>query len=411
MYKREGTRMKIEEAQLYKLNKQYMNLMDMLRSFNKDIHLFEERANSLTRKKELIQEVLDEAQRLDDEVAIEKANKKLDDINSKIDQLKTMVVILNDRIKDNQEKVNRVLEKVKKKPGVKKYVKEEMAKNYIKQIKYAEAQKRKIQNKKSLIVQLKQAVGKDPVLANNLSEILTLENILRNKERELIKYQKEIGEVSKGEQAVLQRLIIGTSRDIEQIKTSIEINKVSFKKGVKEHNIPITSEDIELISKQRMISNKKGNADPEKMLRKRIEKFNGQLKGYDKQIANNYTALNNLKDDKAQEQDAKPEKKQNKFKLVIDNLKSFVKRTLSRNKIKLLPAGSDLTDDDIKRLMKEVNEELADDDEQLEVKNGTYYKKYAVVEKVAGEMNEQQGIEVLKQARRERREREKDAVR
>ena len=52
--------MRIDEAQLYKLNNQYFKLMNMLRNFEEDIHLFEERANDLTKEK------LNEAQRIDD---------------------------------------------------------------------------------------------------------------------------------------------------------------------------------------------------------------------------------------------------------------------------------------------------------------------------------------------------------
>ena len=383
--------MRIDEAQLYKLNNQYFKLMNMLRNFEEDIHLFEERANDLATKKELTQEKLNEAQRIDDEDAIEKASKDLDDVNSQIDQVKTMVVILSEKMKVNQEKVNRVIEKVKKKPGVKKHVKEELAKNYIKQIKYAEGQKRRAQNKKSLIIQLKQAISKDSILANNLSEILTLENILKNKKRELIKYQKETEEANEGELTILQRLITGTKRDIEHIQTSIEINKVSLKKGIKSHNIPMTNDDIDLISKQRIISNKDGKADPEKMVKKRIEILNNNIKGYDKQISNNYTALDKLKDDRAQEQEEpKLEKKTNKFKLLLGNLKNFVKRALSMNKVKLLPEASNLTDDDIRRLMQEVKEELADNDEPQQKSKKDIFEKYEVAKVASNEIFEEE---------------------
>lgn len=383
--------MRIDEAQLYKLNNQYFKLMNVLRNFEEDIRLFEERANDLATKKELTQEKLNEAQRIDDEDAIEKASKELDNINSQIDQVKTMVVILSEKMKVNQEKVNRVLEKVKKKPGVRKHVKEELAKNYIKQIKYAEGQKRRAQNKKSLIIQLKQAIAKDSILANNLSEILTLENILRNKKRELVKYQKETEEANEGELTVLQRLITGTKRDIEHIQTSIEINKVSFKKGIKAHNIPMTNDDIDLISKQRIISNKDGKADPEKMVKKRIEILNNNIKGYDKQISNNYTALDKLKDDRAKEQEEpKLEKKTNKFKLLLGNLKNFVKRALSMNKVKLLPEASNLTDDDIRRLMQEVREELTDNDEPQQKLGKDIFEKYKVARVAANEILEEE---------------------
>ena len=406
--------MRIDEAQLYKLNNQYFKLMNMLRNFEEDIHLFEERANDLATKKELTQEKLNEAQRIDDEDAIEKASKDLDDVNSQIDQVKTMVVILSEKMKVNQEKVNRVIEKVKKKPGVRKHVKEEMAKNYIKQIKYAEGQKRRAQNKKNLIIQLKQAIAKDSILANNLSEILTLENILRNKKRELIKYQKETEEANEGKLTVLQRLITGTKRDIEHIQTSIEINKVSLKKGIKSHNIPMTNDDIDLISKQRIISNKDGKADPEKMVKKRIEILNNNIKGYDKQISNNYTALDNLKNDRVQEQEEpKPEKKTNKFKLLLSNLKNFVKRAISMNKVKLLPAASNLTDDDIRRLMQEVKEELADNDEPQQKSKKDIFEKYKVAKVASNELLEEErgDNKDLKYARRQQDDEKEEITR
>lgn len=406
--------MRIDEAQLYKLNNQYFKLMNMLRNFEEDIHLFEERANDLATKKELTQEKLNEAQRIDDEDAIEKASKDLDDVNSQIDQVKTMVVILSEKMKVNQEKVNRVIEKVKKKPGVKKHVKEELAKNYIKQIKYAEGQKRRAQNKKSLIIQLKQAISKDSILANNLSEILTLENILKNKKRELIKYQKETEEANEGELTILQRLITGTKRDIEHIQTSIEINKVSLKKGIKSHNIPMTNDDIDLISKQRIISNKDGKADPEKMVKKRIEILNNNIKGYDKQISNNYTALDKLKDDRAQEQEEpKLEKKTNKFKLLLGNLKNFVKRALSMNKVKLLPEASNLTDDDIRRLMQEVKEELADNDEPQQKSKKDIFEKYKVAKVASNELLEEErgDNKDLKYARRQQDDEKEEITR
>lgn len=406
--------MRIDEAQLYKLNNQYFKLMNMLRNFEEDIHLFEERANDLATKKELTQEKLNEAQRIDDEDAIEKASKDLDDINSQIDQVKTMVVILSDKMKVNQEKVNKVIEKIKKKPGIRKHVKEELAKNYIKQIKYAEGQKRRAQNKKSLIIQLKQAISKDSILANNLSEILTLENILRNKKRELIKYQKETEEANEGELTVLQRLITGTKRDIEHIQTSIEINKVSLKKGIKSHNIPMTNDDIDLISKQRIISNKDGKADPEKMVKKRIEILNNNIKGYDKQISNNYTALDNLKNDRVQEQEEpKPEKKTNKFKLLLSNLKNFVKRAISMNKVKLLPAASNLTDDDIRRLMQEVKEELADNDEPQQKSKKDIFEKYKVAKVASNELLEEErgNNKDLKYARRQQDDEKEEITR
>lgn len=267
---------------LQEVNTQYLGLKKRLVKTKEEIEKLDKEASALAEDRTILSGKIAQAKRDGDKVAEQEANKKLNNVQKRLQELAKATKAQKEQLAVITHEIDKKMEEIKSIPGMREHLNEIIRKQSERKMPSVEEELKPVLEEKAKLEQILLLTATHPIIENNLKGLMSATRQLENLKTEI--EALKVGTDSKGMTKFKdeKRAAHILNQEMPGLRKKLTNSRNALLTYFKKNSISITEVDLDALVSGKIVMNKRGEVDLKTTMAAKMGAVDRKIKGIQK---------------------------------------------------------------------------------------------------------------------------------